>query len=138
VTSHGNWACLVLARSIRGHRSSQIFSSSFLSSPSKCRGYTRDREDSSESVFLLIENYNSLTAPTGLRIGWEFLYTNIANWRFCHKSTELADCLFIKSFRLACGKLKRIQLCKHFFIVFIVFNFYDPSSILLLLSCHDC
>ncbi len=24
-------------------------------------------------VFLLVENYNYLTAPVGLRIGWEFL-----------------------------------------------------------------
>lgn len=41
------------------------------------QGHTRVSEDSSETVFLLVENYNYLTAPVGLRIGWEFLENNL-------------------------------------------------------------
>lgn len=36
-------------------------------------GITSSSEDSSELWFLLVENYNYLTAPVGLRIGWESL-----------------------------------------------------------------
>jgi hypothetical protein len=46
----------------------------------------RDSEDSSESALLLIENFNSLTAPTGLRIGWEFLYKTIVEILFSNYS----------------------------------------------------
>ena len=35
-------------------------------------GVTSSSEDSSELWFLLVENYNYLTAPVGLRFGWEF------------------------------------------------------------------
>lgn len=44
----------------------------FLFSLSQCKGITRISEDSSEIVFLLVENYQ-LTARVGLRIGTEFL-----------------------------------------------------------------
>ena len=50
----------------------QHFDLSFLPSLSQCTGFTRNNEDPSEFVFLLVENYQ-LTAPVGLRIGWEFL-----------------------------------------------------------------
>lgn len=40
-------------------------------------GITSSSEDSSELWFLLVENYNYLTAPVGLRIGWESLEKNI-------------------------------------------------------------
>jgi hypothetical protein len=36
-------------------------------------GITSSSEDSSELWFLLVENYNYLTAPVGLRFSWEFL-----------------------------------------------------------------
>ena len=44
-------------------------------------GRTRISEDSSEIVFLLVENY-TMTAPYGLRIVWEFLArnTSVLNW----------------------------------------------------------
>lgn len=45
----------------------------FLFSLSQCTGVTSISEDSSEISFLLVENYNYLTASVGLRIGWEFL-----------------------------------------------------------------
>lgn len=43
-----------------------------LHSSSKCKGFTRISEDSSEIAFLLVENY-TMTAHSGLRIGMEFL-----------------------------------------------------------------
>lgn len=47
-------------------------SRTLLFSPSKCKGFTRISEDSSEIAFLLVENY-TMTAHFGLRIGMEFL-----------------------------------------------------------------
>ena len=43
-----------------------------LFSPSKCKGFTRISEDSSEIAFLLVENYTK-TARIGPWIGAEFL-----------------------------------------------------------------
>jgi hypothetical protein len=71
----------------------------FLSFPSWCKGFMRDSEDSSESALLLIENYYSLTASTGLRIGWEFLYKN-------RRDSFSKLTLFIKVFAWS-GKLKK-------------------------------
>ena len=53
---------------------SPLPSSIFFSFPSsECKGITRSGEALAELVFLLVENYNSLTASTGLRVGWESL-----------------------------------------------------------------
>ena len=46
----------------------------FFSAASKCWGSKRASEDSSDAVFLLVENY-TMTALYGLRIVWEFLKT---------------------------------------------------------------
>lgn len=51
-----------------------LSSRTLLLSPSKCKGFTRISEDSSEIAFLLVENY-TMTAHFGLRIGMEFLKT---------------------------------------------------------------
>ena len=68
-----------------------------LSSLSECMGYTRGSEDSSELVFLLVENYN-MTASHGFRIVWEFLNheaissTTEEKNPFFHHRVSLAGC----------------------------------------------
>ncbi len=47
-----------------------------LPSPSKCKGFTRISEDSSEIAFLLVENY-FMTTRYGLRFVSEFLKNSL-------------------------------------------------------------
>jgi hypothetical protein len=69
----GELGSLSLARCV-GYKEPRSFcNSSFPILHSKCTGITSSSEDSSELWFLLVENYNYLTAPVGLRFGWEFL-----------------------------------------------------------------
>lgn len=40
------------------------------------QGFYVSSEGPPEATFLLVENYNYMTTPAGLRIGWEFLNKN--------------------------------------------------------------
>ena len=52
-----------------GYKYFRCSSDSTFFSLSQCKGITRSSEDSSELVFLLVENYNYIDALSGLRIG---------------------------------------------------------------------
>ena len=66
---------LSLLQSRRSHPNPPIHCQHLLISITECTGITHISEDSSEIAFLLVENYQ-LTAPVGLRVGWEFLKHN--------------------------------------------------------------
>ena len=61
-------------------------------------GITRSGEALAELVFLLVENYYSLTASTGLRVGWEYLepFSSLCAAQISFSSILLAEWLVIK------------------------------------------
>lgn len=72
--------------------------STLLSSPSQCKGFTRVSEDSSETVFLLVENYNHDRSFCVFRSEWNF-------WK--KKSKIFILCSFLDG-----GLRRRLDSCK--------------------------